>query len=367
MLALITVIGGLLLRGDLLAKPACREMVTGLVPRLNQRQPVRGHRDPGRDRDAAQSLPAFGAGADARKSARATRRKRAACRYNLIDSVVALNGALLVNAAILVMAAAVFFKRGIVVTEIQQAHLLLAPLLGTERGGRRCSPSRCCAPGQSSTLTGTMAGQIVMEGFLNFRMRPWLRRLVTRTLAVTPAALTICYAGEQGDLPAADPEPGDPEHAVAVRRDSADPLHQRPHSAWVRSPTAPGCESLAWTAAAIIVGLNMRLVWTTVGEWLAAAASGGRWCGWWRCRWHSCCSSCWVGDAGAVHAPLGTAAGRRRWCCPTPARPLAPLVYRRILVPLDHSGARPAGGDPRRRHGAHSTVPASTCSTWKKE
>ena len=94
--------------------------------------------------------------------------------------MVALNGALLVNAAILVMAGAVFFKRNIVVTEIQQAHLLLAPLLGTSAAGVLFAIA-LLASGQSSTLTGTMAGQIVMEGFLNFRMRPWLRRLLTRT------------------------------------------------------------------------------------------------------------------------------------------------------------------------------------------
>jgi len=104
--------------------------------------------------------------------------KRSACRYNLIDSAVALNGAMLVNCAILVLAAAVFFKRGIVVTQIQQAHLLLVPLLGTSAAGVIFAVALLCS-GQSSTLTGTMAGQVVMEGFLNFRMRPWLRRLVT--------------------------------------------------------------------------------------------------------------------------------------------------------------------------------------------
>ena len=110
--------------------------------------------------------------------------------------MVALNGALLVNAGILVMAAAVFFKRGIVVTEIQQAHLLLAPLLGTGAAGVLFAIA-LLASGQSSTLTGTLAGQIVMEGFLNFRMRAWLRRLITRTLAIMPAAFTIWFAGEK--------------------------------------------------------------------------------------------------------------------------------------------------------------------------
>ena len=110
--------------------------------------------------------------------------------------MVALNGALLVNAAILVLAAAVFFKHGIVVTEIQQAHQLLAPLLGTGLASVVFAVALLCS-GQSSTLTGTMAGQIVMEGFLNFRMRPWLRRLITRVLAIVPAALTIYIAGDK--------------------------------------------------------------------------------------------------------------------------------------------------------------------------
>src|SRR5438270_11720374 len=99
--------------------------------------------------------------------------KRSACRYNLIDSIVALNGAMLVNCAILVMAAAVFFKHNIVVTEIQQAHMLLAPLLGTSFAGVMFAVALLCS-GQSSTLTGTLAGQVVMEGYLNFRMQPWL-------------------------------------------------------------------------------------------------------------------------------------------------------------------------------------------------
>ena len=122
--------------------------------------------------------------------------KRTACRYNLVDSVVALNGAMLVNCAILIMAAAVFFQRHIIVTEIQQAQALLIPLLGTSLAGVLFAVALLCS-GQSSTLTGTLAGQVVVEGFLNFRMRPWLRRLITRTMAITPAALTIYFAGEQ--------------------------------------------------------------------------------------------------------------------------------------------------------------------------
>ena len=101
-----------------------------------------------------------------------------------------------VNAAILVLAAAVFFKHGIVVTEIQQAHLLLCRCSAPASRGVIFAVALLCS-GQSSTLTGTLAGQIVMEGFLNFRMRPWLRRLITRSLAIIPAALTIYFAGDQ--------------------------------------------------------------------------------------------------------------------------------------------------------------------------
>ena len=80
--------------------------------------------------------------------------------------------------------------------------------------------------GQSSTLTGTLAGQIVMEGFLNFRMQPWLRRLVTRMVAIIPAAITVYVAGASGTYQLADSEPGDSQHAVAVRGDPADSFHE---------------------------------------------------------------------------------------------------------------------------------------------
>jgi manganese transport protein len=122
--------------------------------------------------------------------------KRTACRFNLVDSVIALNAALLVNAAILIVAASVFFKRSVAVTEIQQAHLLLAPLLGTGLASVAFALALLCA-GQSSTLTGTMAGQIVMEGFLNIRLRPWLRRLLTRAIAIAPALVIVVMYGDR--------------------------------------------------------------------------------------------------------------------------------------------------------------------------
>jgi len=122
--------------------------------------------------------------------------KKKACHFNLIDSTIALNAALFVNAAILILAAAVFFQRGVAVTEIQQAHQMLSPLLGTAVASTLFAVSLLLS-GQASTLTGTLSGQIVMEGFLNLRLNPWLRRLVTRGLALIPAVAVIYTAGDK--------------------------------------------------------------------------------------------------------------------------------------------------------------------------
>jgi manganese transport protein len=108
-----------------------------------------------------------------------------------------LNAAFLVNAAILIVSASVFYKHGLIVTEIQQAHSLLVPLLGTTLAGGLFAIA-LLASGQSSTLTGTYAGQIVMEGFLHFKMRPMLRRLLTRMLAIVPAVIVIVSSGDEG-------------------------------------------------------------------------------------------------------------------------------------------------------------------------
>ena len=124
--------------------------------------------------------------------------KREAVKYAFIDSTVALSFALFINAAILVVAAATFHRAGeIGVAEIQDAHHLLTPLLGVT-GASAVFAFALLASGQNSTLTGTLAGQIVMEGFLNIRIRPWLRRLITRLIAIVPAALTAIFFGEHG-------------------------------------------------------------------------------------------------------------------------------------------------------------------------
>ena len=133
-----------------------------------------------------------------RKYAENTEGKREAVRFAFLDSTIALTFALFINAAILIVAAATFHTTGNTqVAEIQDAYQLLTPLLGVG-GASAVFALALLASGQNSTLTGTLAGQIVMEGFLDLRIRPWLRRLITRAIAIVPAAIVAILYGESG-------------------------------------------------------------------------------------------------------------------------------------------------------------------------
>lgn len=136
-----------------------------------------------------------------RKFERSPLEIKKAIRFNIVDSAVALNLALFVNAAILIIAASTFFNTGVEVSEIQDAHKMLAPMLGSTLAPILFAVALIAA-GQSSTVTGTLAGQIIMEGYLNLRLQPIVRRLLTRLIAIVPAFLTIYYLGEEktGDL-----------------------------------------------------------------------------------------------------------------------------------------------------------------------
>src|SRR6195256_2431250 len=124
--------------------------------------------------------------------------KREAIKFATIDSTLALMFALFINAAILIVSAATFYTRGRNdVAEIQDAYKLLSPMLGMT-GASTLFALALLASGQNSTLTGTLAGQIVMEGFLNIRLRPWLRRLITRGIAIIPAVIVTVISGEKG-------------------------------------------------------------------------------------------------------------------------------------------------------------------------
>src|SRR3984957_11744840 len=122
--------------------------------------------------------------------------KREAIRFATLDSTIALGFSLFINAAILILGAAAFHQRGLNdVADISQAYKLLTPVLGASLASVLFAAALLCS-GQNSTLTGTLAGQIVMEGFLQIRLKPWLRRLITRSIAILPAVLVIGIAGE---------------------------------------------------------------------------------------------------------------------------------------------------------------------------
>jgi manganese transport protein len=201
--------------------------------------------------------------------------KRMACKYNLVDTAIALNAAFFVNAAILIVSAAVFFRNGVVVTEIQQAHHLLAPLLGTALAGTLFAVALIAA-GQSSTLTGTLAGQIVMEGFLQFKIRPVIRRLITRIVAIVPAMLVIAIKGEQGSY--------DLLILSQVILSLQLPFAVVPLIKFTSNRTIMGEFAnkrwvivLAWVAAAIIMVLNANLILNTLADWIAAAGDRAIW------------------------------------------------------------------------------------------
>jgi len=183
--------------------------------------------------------------------------KREAIKFATIDSTMALMFALFINAAILIVSAATFHKSGQhEVAEIQDAYHLMSPTLGVSVASVLFALA-LLASGQNSTLTGTLAGQIVMEGFLNIRLQPWLRRLITRAIAIIPAVVCTVLYGESGTakLLVASQVILSLQLSFAViplilftgdRRKMGEfvsPL-------WVKI--------LAWTTATIIVALNVR-------------------------------------------------------------------------------------------------------------
>ncbi|MGO9777769.1 MAG: Nramp family divalent metal transporter [Terracidiphilus sp.] len=133
-----------------------------------------------------------------RKYERTPKGKREAIYMANIDSALALTVALFVNAAILIIAAAVFHRKGLFdVAAIQDAYKLLSPLLGVT-GASTLFAIALLASGQNSSITGTLAGQVVMEGFIHLKVAPWLRRLITRSLAIIPTIIVVAFTGEQG-------------------------------------------------------------------------------------------------------------------------------------------------------------------------
>jgi manganese transport protein len=198
-----------------------------------------------------------------RKYLDAVESRREAVRFATIDSTVALMSALFLNGAILVMAAAVFHGTPHEhVADIGDAYLLLAPLLGTQLASTLFAVALLFS-GQNATLTGTLAGQIVMEGFLNIRLRPWLRRLITRLIAIVPALVTVAFYGERGTtallilsqviLSLQLPFAVFPLVMFTGDRKKMGPLVA---PRWMLA--------LAWPVAVIIAALNVWMLWTTL-------------------------------------------------------------------------------------------------------
>ena len=266
-LGLIIIIGGAFLVQMILAKPELSGVVGGLVPSIPNGEAlfiaigiigatVMPH-----------NLYLHSALVQSRKIERTTTGIRRAIRYNIIDSAIALNLALFVNAAILILAAAVFHKNGYNgVSEIQDAHQLLAPLLGKSYAPTLFAIALIAA-GQSSTVTGTLAGQIVMEGYLHLRIAPWLRRLLTRLLAVVPALVVIQIAGEQatGNMLVMSQVILSMQLGFAVI-----PLLHFVSDKQRMGDFAIGfwAKLGGWTSALIIVVLNVNLVLQQVQSWL---------------------------------------------------------------------------------------------------
>ncbi|MCC6475802.1 Nramp family divalent metal transporter [bacterium] len=273
-LTLVMTIGACFFIEMILSKPEVSGILTGFVPRLNKESlyvaigilgaTVMPH-----------NLYLHSALVQTRAVGQTKAHIKQACKYNLIDSVIALNAAFFVNAAILILAAATFYRNGIEVTEIQQAHELLTPLLGTAAASAAFAIA-LLASGQSSTLTGTLAGQVVMEGFVNLKIRPWLRRIITRSLAIVPAVVTLAIMGDAGTyqlliLSQVVLSMQLPFAIIPLIHFTSDraKMGEFANKTWVKA--------LAWISAIVIVALNVRLVTSILSEWVASSEGGVMW------------------------------------------------------------------------------------------
>jgi manganese transport protein len=173
-----------------------------------------------------------------------------------------------VNSAILIVAAATFYRTGNNhVAEIQDAHKLLTPLLGVG-GASTLFALALLASGQNSTLTGTLAGQIVMEGFLNIRIRPWLRRLITRAIAIVPAAIVAILYGESGTAKllvlsqvVLSLQLSFAVYPLVMFTSDREKMGEFANSTWLKV--------LAYLVALVIAALNAWLLFKTFRQWLA--------------------------------------------------------------------------------------------------
>ena len=267
-IALITVIGLAFIAEMIFAKPNGGDLIKGFIPSIPNYDALYIAIGIIGATVMPHNLYLHSSLVQTRKIDTSSKGIKEAIKFNFIDTSIALNLALFVNGAILILAASAFYTTGhSEVSEIQDAHSLLNNVLGN-RFAPILFAVALIAAGQSSTLTGTLSGQIVMEGYLNLRIQPWLRRLITRLVAILPAFLTIFYFGEgaTGQLLILSQVILSMQLGFAViplihLTSDKSKMGEFANKVWVKI--------LAWMVALIIVSLNVKLVINTIGGWIS--------------------------------------------------------------------------------------------------
>jgi manganese transport protein len=269
-IGLVAVVGLSFLVEIILANPSAPEIAKGFIPSIPNDQALYIAIGIIGATVMPHNLYLHSALVQTRKIQKTTAGIKQALKWNNIDSAVALNVAFLVNAAILILAAKVFFSTGRTdVAELKEAHGLLAGLLGTKVAPILFAVALIAA-GQSSTITGTLAGQIVMEGYLNLRIAPWLRRLITRLIAIIPAFIVISIYGESqtGAMLIFSQVVLSLQLGFAIVPLIHFNSDKEKMGVFVIKPWV---KIAAWLIAGTIISLNVKLVIQELTGWLAAA------------------------------------------------------------------------------------------------
>jgi manganese transport protein len=271
-IALVAIIGACFLLEMFFARPDMGELVKGFIPSIPNNTALYIAIGIIGATVMPHNLYLHSALVQTRKISRDDKSVKRAIKLNTVDSAIALNMALFVNASILILAAAVFYTAGKQnVASLKDAHQLLAPMLGNQWASHLFAIALIAA-GQSSTITGTLAGQIVMEGYLRLRINPLARRLLTRLLAIVPAVLVISIMGEEkvDSMLIFSQVLLSMQLAFAV----IPLIHFVSDKKRMGSfAIGPKTKFFAWLIAAVIVVLNLKLVYETVLEWIALTDS----------------------------------------------------------------------------------------------
>ena len=271
-IALIIIIGGCFLVEIFLAKPSLSMVTKGFIPHLPNHAALYIAIGIIGATVMPHNLYLHSALVQTRKVGTDEKSIRRAIRINILDSSIALNIAFFVNAAILIMAGTVFYQSGNHgIESIQEAHKLLQPLLGSKWAPILFAVALIAA-GQSSTITGTLAGQIIMEGYLHIRLNPVIRRLITRLLAIVPAVIVILIAGEKmvDELLVFSQVLLSMQLAFAV----IPLIHFVSDRAKMGTFTINiYTKIIAWLVAAVILFLNIKLFLESVLKWMEATNS----------------------------------------------------------------------------------------------